>query len=325
MHLYAQSVLLPNSAYRVPADTRYIFFSTQKNFFSLDIVSENFEIPFPFKDPIKNRISRIPGLYDRPPKTPYIEDEPTSNEMTECMPSSRNMPDMPSSSNMPDMPNCSNMPECMPSCSKMPDMPSPDNTDEKLSEINLYFVPNLPILETTVVLATPEFVTNFQKLSKCRKTNPNIAFYPRDSLELDQEPIDLSFKSIVTPNIENLNSNNEPLENFITNDETLEISKNNEHRENFNANNNPLANINANNNPLENDNANNDPLENVNANNEPFEISNTNNEISMNPILNQSPLNPENDFSDLMDFENIFNTPIDNDQFSKVIDELCFE
>ena len=77
MHLYTQSVFMPNSAYRVPTDTRYILFCTQKNYFSLDIVSEDFEIPFSFKDPIKNRISRIPGLYDRPPKTPYIEDEPT--------------------------------------------------------------------------------------------------------------------------------------------------------------------------------------------------------------------------------------------------------
>ena len=61
-----------------------------------------------------------------------------------------------------------------PSCSKMPDMCSkmPYNTNEKLSEINLYFVPNPPILERTVVLATPEFVTNFQKLSKCKKNRP---------------------------------------------------------------------------------------------------------------------------------------------------------
>ena len=71
--------------------------------------------------------------------------EPTSNEMPE--------------------PICSKMSE--PSCSKMP-----DNTNEKLSEINLYFVPNPPILERTVVLATPEFVTNFQKLSKCKKNRP---------------------------------------------------------------------------------------------------------------------------------------------------------
>ena len=80
---------MPNSAYRVPADTIYILFSTQKNYFSLDIVSDDFKIPFPFKDPIKNRISRMPGLYDRPAKAPYIEDEvdyePTSSKMPEIV------------------------------------------------------------------------------------------------------------------------------------------------------------------------------------------------------------------------------------------------
>ena len=55
-----------------------------------------------------------------------------------------------------------------------------------------------------------------------------------------------------------------------------------------------------------------------------LEISNTNHEISMDPILNHQSLNAENDFSDLMDFENIFNRPINNDQLSKAIDELCF-
>ena len=227
------------------------------------------------------------------------------------MPSCSQMPDMPSCSNMPDMPNCSNMPECMPSCSKMPDMPSPDNTDEKLSEINLYFVPNLPILETTVVLATPEFVTHYQKLSKCKKANPNIAIYPSNPLELDPEPMDLSFKP--TANIENIeisSGNNKHSENFITeplenlNAEPEISSGNNEHSENFITE--PLENFNA------------EPLENVDVNNETFEISNNNEkenyEISMNPTL-KSPLNPENDFSDLMNFENIFDGPVDNDQF----------
>ena len=64
----------------------------------------------------------MPSLYDRPPKTPYIEDEVDY----ENMPTSSKMPE---NSNMPHNSNV------------------PTNTNEKLSEINLYFVPNPPILD----------------------------------------------------------------------------------------------------------------------------------------------------------------------------------
>ena len=43
------------------------------------------------------------------------------------------------------------------------------NSNDKLSEINFYFVPNQPILERNMGLATPEFVQNYQKLTKSKK------------------------------------------------------------------------------------------------------------------------------------------------------------
>ena len=135
---------MPNSAYRIPADTKYILFSTQKNYFSFDIISDDLKLPFPFKDPIKHKISGMLGLYDRPPKTPCIEDEVDN----ENMPTNSNIPE---NSNMPtdnNMPHNSNM---------------PSNNNDKLSEINLYFVPNPPILERNITLATPDFVKTDKK------------------------------------------------------------------------------------------------------------------------------------------------------------------
>lgn len=76
LQFYDRRILLPSKRYRVPPGTLYVLFSTQKNFFRFDVVGEDCRLGFETEDPVAERVVRMPGMYDVPVKTPYVEDDP---------------------------------------------------------------------------------------------------------------------------------------------------------------------------------------------------------------------------------------------------------
>ena len=75
IHIYDKRIFLANQAYRIPSGYKYVLFSTHVNFFSLDVVDEGLDIPFDYINPIKTVVTKLPYTIERPPQTPYIEEE----------------------------------------------------------------------------------------------------------------------------------------------------------------------------------------------------------------------------------------------------------
>ena len=65
-----------------------------------------------------------------------------------------------------------------------------------MQPINLYFVPNLPIIERNIILASLEFIKNYQFLMKKEMNNPNVAVMHQNSMKPDPEPLDLTLASM---------------------------------------------------------------------------------------------------------------------------------
>ena len=82
VHLYEKRMFLANEAYRIPSGKKYIPFSSQVSFSALVVVNQRLEIPFKFTNAIETVIAKFPSTIERPPSTPYIEEEETKIKIT---------------------------------------------------------------------------------------------------------------------------------------------------------------------------------------------------------------------------------------------------
>ena len=66
IHIYNKRIFLANKAYRIPSGHKYVLFSTQVNFFSLDVVDEGLDIPSDYINPIKTVVTKLLYTIERP-------------------------------------------------------------------------------------------------------------------------------------------------------------------------------------------------------------------------------------------------------------------
>ena len=283
LHMFDMSILLPNGIYRIPPGVRYVLFTTQKNYFSLDLVPEDMELTN-CVDPIRHKVTKIPGLYDRPPKTPYIEETPQSKNNDED--------------------DEGDFYEFFESNPFKAPLPAPPETtiskpiEPSSQQITYLLIPQNPppILERKIVLASPEFVKNYHfLLSKKIEEDPIVKFVP--SAGPDPEPLDLSISN-------NMGFENGPIME-------IDISSEDLNEANSSITQNPNDNINSFN--LETSNQNSETLENSYPNPEnTLETFNYSIENSIN----------SDDLMDLDDLINIPFDKEENEEYANLFKEI---
>ena len=159
IHIYNKRIFLANKAYRIPSGHKYVLFSTQVNFFSLDVVDEGLDIPSDYINPIKTVVTKLPYTIERPPQTPYIEEE--EREITISFSQPLQLP---------------------------PNSPPQIVEEVPIVEEPMEVVTNL---EKNIVLVSPDFMAHFQSVMKKREmTDPYALKIVNDGP--NPEPLDLS-------------------------------------------------------------------------------------------------------------------------------------
>lgn len=229
IHRFDRRILLEHGAYKIPEGAAYMLFTIQKTFFSLDILKNDFEIPFRVSDPVINRITALKRTIDIPPQTPFIDDDEDDNDDCVDMPPPPSRPAKQArTEEEKDFAEFMIMGPSEPcTFASFPDtsVVSQQQQQQQIDlpngtrDITLWVLPNPPILERKAVEVSVNFAKNYQILNSKTRDDPKAAVFTEDFP--DSEILDLSKKygdyrhaenSPTSPEVVNLTSpkNTEP-------------------------------------------------------------------------------------------------------------------